>query len=202
MLFSCQNDDVLENHLNSNNQSSKSLNLFEFNVSTKDVSSNLYSRISDTACSSTTLIAGQNYDAGRVDVEIVNEDGEDYVYITYISENEWVIKLTHLYAGDRDGIPETKKGNPKPGVFEKKMDYSANIISDFEVEYKILAEAFEDCFYIAAHAEVEKSDGSQAETAWGEGEGFEGNSWAMYFEFCKTSCDGDKDEDDDDGGVK
>jgi hypothetical protein len=197
VLYSCQNDDVLEN------ETSEPINLFEFNVSTKDVTNNLFSRISNTACSTTSLIAGQHYDAGRVDVEIVTEEGEDYVYITYISENDWVIKLTHLYAGDRDGIPETKKGNPKPGVFEKKMDYSANIISDFEVEYKIQADAFEDCFYIAAHAEVEKSDGTQSETAWGEGEGFEGNSWAMYFEFCKTSCDGDKDDDnDDDGGVK
>ena len=196
MLFSCQNDDVLESQ-----EASNPINLFDFNVSTNDVSNNLFSRISETACSTTSLIAGQNYDAGRVDVEIVNEEGVDYVYITYISENDWVIKLTHLYAGDKDGIPETKKGNPKPGVFEKKVDYSANVISDFEVEYKIPADAFEDCFYIAAHAEVEKNDGSQSETAWGEGEGFEGNSWAMYFEFCKTSCDGGKD-DDDDGGVK
>ena len=190
MLFSCQNNDVSESQ-----ETSIPMNLFEFNVSTKEVVQNMFSRNTQTACSTTNLIAGQNYDAGRIDVEIVNEEGVDYVYISYITEDDWVIKLTHLYAGDRDGIPETKKGNPKPGVFEKRMDYSANIISDFEVEYKIPAEAFEDCFYIAAHAEVEKSDGSQAETAWGEGEGFEGNSWAMYFEFCKSSCEsGDDDE--------
>ncbi len=202
VLYSCQNDDVLENENLLLNETSKSEKLFEFNVSTQENMS-LFSRNTDTACLSTSLIAGQHYDAGRIDVEIVTEDdGEDYVYITYLSENDWVIKLTHLYAGDKDGIPETKNGNPKPGVFEKRMDYSANVISDFEVEYKIPAEAFEDCFYIAAHAEVEKSDGSQAETAWGEGEGFEGNSWAMYFEFCKSICD-DKDSDDDgDGGVK
>ena len=199
MLFSCQNDDVLENQETALQETSDPISSFEFNVSTKELISNLFSRNTETACATTDLIAGQNYDAGRIDVEIVNEDGVDYVYISYITEDDWVIKLTHLYAGDRDGIPETKNGNPKPGVFEKKMDYSANIISDFEVEYKIPAEAFEDCFYIAAHAEVEKSDGSQAETAWGEGEGFEGNSWAMYFEFCKTSCD---DDDDDDGGIR
>jgi len=183
VLFSCQNDDELLN-------TSETTNLFEFNVSTQDVTG-LFSRDTDTACSSINLIAGQNYDAGRVDVEIVNEDGVDYVYITYITENDWILKLTHLYAGDKDGIPETKNGNPKPGVFEKRVDYSANVISDFEIEYKIPADAFEDCFYIAAHAEVEKSDGSQSETAWGEGEGFEGNSWAMYFEFCKSTCDSD-----------
>ena len=182
MLFSCQTNDEF-NELQTNS--------FEFNVTTNDLTG-LSSRDSETACYSTPLIAGQNYTAGRVDVEIVNEGGIDYVYITYITNSEWVIKLTHLYAGDRDGIPETKKGNPKPGVFEKRMDYEANIISDFEVEYKIPADAFEPCFYIAAHAEVVKIDDKgaeiQRETGWGQGEGFEGDSWAMYFEFCKELC--------------
>ena len=183
VLYSCQNDDELINQINT----SEPTNLFEFSVSTQDVTG-LFSRNTETACSTTDLIAGQNYLAGRVDVEIVKEDGVDYVYITYITEGEWILKLTHLYAGDKDGIPETKKGNPKPGVFEKKMEYQANVISDFEIEYKIEADAFEDCFYIAAHAEVEKADGSQSETAWGFGEEFEGGSWAMYYEFCKSEC--------------
>lgn len=187
MLFSCQTNDEF-NELQTNS--------FEFNVTTNDLTG-LSSRDSETACYSTPLIAGQNYIAGRVDVEIVDEDGIDYVYITYITNSEWVIKLTHLYAGDRDGIPETKKGNPKPGVFEKRMDYEANIISDFEVEYKIAADAFEPCFYIAAHAEVVKIDDKgaeiQRETGWGQGVGFEGDSWAMYFEFCKELCGGGED---------
>jgi hypothetical protein len=72
------------------------------------------------------------------------------------------------------------------------MDYDANVISDFEVEYKIPASAFEACFAIAAHAEVAKIDSKgtviQRETAWGQGEGFEAGSWAMLFEFCKSSC--------------
>jgi len=184
LSYSCQtNDDFNELQTNS----------FEFSVVTNDLTG-LSSRDSETACYSTPLIAGQNYTAGRIDVEIVNENGIDYVYISYITNSEWVIKLTHLYAGDRDGIPETKKGNPKPGVFEKRMDYEANVISDFEVEYKIAADAFEPCFYIAAHAEVAKIDDKgteiQRETGWGQGEGFEGDSWAMYFEFCKDLCGG------------
>ena len=183
MSYSCQTIDDFEK---------LPTNSFEFEVSTNDFTG-LASRDEGTSCYSTPLIAGQNYTAGRIDVEIVNEEGVEYVYISYITTDDWVIKLTHLYAGDRDGIPETKKGNPKPGVFEKQMDYEANIISDFEVEYKIPAEAFEPCFYIAAHAEVSKTDSNgnviQRETGWGQGEGFEGNSWAMYFEFCKSLCD-------------
>jgi len=187
MLFSCQtNEDV-----NALQTSTK-----EFTVTTKNLTG-LASRDTETACYSTPLIAGQNYIAGRIDVEMVNEGGIDYVYISYITNPDWVIKLTHLYAGDRDGIPETKKGNPKPGVFEKRMDYEANVISDFEVEYKIEADAFESCFQIAAHAELAKIDDKgteiQRETGWGQGEGFEGNSWAMYFEFCKNLCGDGKD---------
>lgn len=182
MLYSCQTTDDLEE---------LKTDSFDFSVTTNDLTG-LASRDAESACLSTPLIAGQNFTAGRIDVEMVNEEGIDYVYISYITNSEWVIKLTHLYAGDRDGIPETKKGNPKPGVFEKRMDYEANVISDFEVEYKIAAEAFEPCFYIAAHAEVSKidikGDVIQRETAWGQGEGFEGDSWAMYFEFCKNLC--------------
>ena len=187
MLYSCQTNnefDQLEQ------------NSFDFTVETKDLTG-LSSRNVETPCYTTPLIAGQNYTAGRIDVEVVNEYGIDYVYITYITNEDWIIKLTHLYAGDKDGIPETKKGNPRPGVFEKKMDYEANIISAFEVEYKIAAAAFESCFYIAAHAEVAKIDRSgnviQRETGWGQGEQFEGNSWAMYFQFCKNLCGGDGD---------
>ncbi|SNR51659.1 hypothetical protein [Lutibacter flavus] len=182
MSYSCQSNDDFEN-LNTQN--------FEFSVDTHDLTG-ISSRNTETACYSTPLIAGQYYDAGRIDVEIVNESGTDYVYITYITNADWIIKLTHLYAGDRDGIPETKKGNPKPGVFEKRMDYEANVISDFEVEYKIPASAFEACFSIAAHAEVAKLDDKgniiQQETGWGKGDNFEGNSWAMLFDFCKSDC--------------
>jgi hypothetical protein len=182
MFYSCQTSNDLE---------SLQPKSYDFTVTSTDLTG-VSSRNTETACYSTPLIAGQNYEAGRIDVEIVNEDGTNFVYISYITNPDWIIKLTHLYAGDKDGIPETKKGNPKPGVFEKKMDYEANVISDFEVEYKIPAAAFEECFYIAAHAEVIKIDDKgneiQRETAWGQGEGFEGNSWAMYFQFCKSAC--------------
>jgi len=192
ILYSCQTENEFD-QLQKNN--------FDFTVLTKDLTG-LSARDSETACYSTPLIAGQHYNAGRIDVEIVSEAGTDYVYITYITNSEWIIKLTHMYAGDRDGIPETKKGNPRPGVFEKRMDYEANVISDFEVEYKIPANAFEACFAIAAHAEVAKIDDKgnviQRETGWGQGEGFEGNSWAMLFEFCKSLCGGDNDT----GGTK
>jgi hypothetical protein len=187
ITYSCQTNDNLDEF------ETKS---YSFDVEAKDLTG-LSFRNTETACYSTPLMAGQHYIAGRIDVEIVNEGGEDFVYISYITNDDWIIKMTHLYAGDRDGIPETKKGNPKPGVFEKRMDYSANVISDFEVEYRIPSEAFESCFYIAAHAEVAKIDDKgniiQTETGWGEGEEFEGNSWAMYFEFSKNLCEEDVD---------
>ena len=192
--FSCQSIDEID-YLSKN---------YNFIVSTIELNQKgISARDSETACASVELVAGQHFNAGRVDVEVVNEEGENFVYISYLSANDWVIKLTHLYAGDKEGIPETKKGNPKPGVFEKKMDYEANVISDFEVEYKIPAAAFENCFSIAAHAEVAKIDENgnviQQETAWAKGDSFEGNSWAMLFDFCKTECESFEE---DEGGIK
>ena len=49
-------------------------------------------------------------------------------------------------------VSETKKGKPRPGVFEK-TDNEANVISGFEVEYKIEALTFESSFYIEVHAQ-------------------------------------------------
>lgn len=178
MSYGCQKDEIEILPTNS----------FEFSVITNDLTG-LASRQSDTECFYVDLIAGQNYSAGKVAVEKVLEDGIVYVYISYISNNGWIIKETHLYAGDVSGIPETRKGNPKPGVFEKKMGYEANIISDFEVEYKIVYTAFDGILdgdlFAAAHAVVVKYDTegneTQRETAWGSGIGFDGDSWAMYF---------------------
>ena len=88
MSYSCQTENEFD-QLQQNN--------FDFTVLTKDLTG-LSARDSETACFTTPLIAGQNYEAGRIDVEIVNEAGTDYVYITYITNSDWIIKLTHLYA--------------------------------------------------------------------------------------------------------
>ena len=70
MLYSCQEKDELET-INQTNSSTE-LTAFNFEVTSQDVTG-VFSRNTETACSSTTLIAGQNEVAGRIDVEIVNK---------------------------------------------------------------------------------------------------------------------------------
>lgn len=131
------------------------------------------------------LLAGQHHLAGSV---IVGND-EDYVYVTYLAAETWMIKAVHLYVGTKEGIPTNKGGNPQVGKFPINEKFSPMITT---VTYRFAKDELPDCMYVAAHAEVVRLDGDgnivQSETGWGEGEGFPGGSWAMFFEFCKREC--------------
>jgi hypothetical protein len=156
-----------------------------FFITEKDTSGEVKGKDATDICTEINLIAGQNYDAGSV---IVTED-ETYLYITYTTEDGWVIDATHMFAGICGDIPQTRSGNPKVGVFDYGTEHSEGVT---EVVYAIEKEFFDECFCVAAHAEVSLLDEAgnviQQETAWGEGPEFDGNSWAMYHEFCQTGC--------------
>ncbi len=190
-LFSCTQDEtnnVFEN-------AERILNP-EFSVSSSSGSINaMAGRDLASACYSQELIAGQHHLAGSVNVEMDLE----WVSITYQTTGNWQIKATHMYAGTCDGIPQTRKGNPKPGVFDHATTHPDGVTT---VEYQIERAFFEDCFCIAAHAEVvlldDKGNVIQEETAWADGVDFDGNNWATYFNVCQADCD---EEDDDEGGL-
>ncbi|MCF6167975.1 hypothetical protein [Lutibacter sp.] len=183
MLYSCQTNDEFEVF---------QTNSYQFSVVEK-IMSDLTSKDSESACYSSPLITNQNITVGSVNVEISTEEGVQYVYMTYTSNENWVIKLTHLYAGEKEGIYETINGNSVYGVFEEEMNFEENANSNFEVEYKIEAEALEQCFYVAAYVEVLRLDDKgnilESEIAWAEGEEFEEANQGMYFEFCKDTCE-------------
>lgn len=95
-----------------------------------------------------TLWAGQNIDVGEV---IVTNAG-DVITVEYLLDaNGWRIEGTHLHADyDWKNIPQTKKGNPKVGHFQYKETFDPGVQS-----YAVtLDETYDDCFYIAAHADV------------------------------------------------
>lgn len=143
----------------------------------------------DEPCFTTTLIAGQHHEAGIVTVDI---DG-DHLIITFASNGDWTIDLTHLALGNcnEDWVPLTGSGNPQIGQFEFTEPFS---ITPYEVVYMLSIEdlGLDESFCFAAHAEVDGPTGG--ETAWAQGTEFDGNSWAMFSEV--TECE----EDDDDGG--
>ena len=139
---------------------------------------------------SVDLIAGQHTDSG--DVTVSND--EDTLYVTYSTQDGWELDEVHLHvACDVADIPQSKRGNPIPGRF----DYKAEGLSGTEYSFAIplediecLAECGED-LVIAAHASVVNDDGTstQQETAWGDGEDFDGANWAMWFSHEVECCD-------------
>ena len=133
-------------------------------------------------CLTTNLIAGQHHIAGTVTVDI---DGESMI-ITYTTNEDWTIGATHLSIGncDEQSIPTTGGGNPKVGHFEHSSSHSDGTN---EVIYVLDLSVLDDNYCFAAHAEVSGPTGG--ETAWAEGEDFEGNNWAMYVSALLSDCD-------------
>lgn len=146
---------------------------------------NAQNSTSDDPCFTTNLIAGQHNDAGIVTIDI---DGDELI-VTFSSNGEWIIELTHLALGncDDDWVPLTGSGNPQIGQFEFAEPYS---ITPYEVVYILNLEDMDldETFCFAAHAEVDGPTGG--ETAWAEGSQFDGNSWAMFSEV--TECTEDE----------
>lgn len=137
----------------------------------------------DEQCLTVNLIAGQNHIAGTVSV---NNDGENLI-ITYNTNDDWTIGLTHLSIGNCDELLEqtTGSGNPQIGHFEHSEEHPEGTN---EVIYMISLDALDEFYCFAAHAEVYGPTGE--ETAWAEGTEFEGNSWAMFVEAQLSDCSG------------
>jgi hypothetical protein len=137
------------------------------------------------------LTAGQDYDAGKVEIYYWAQGTNYWLEIKIISEDGWMISESqvHVDEGD-DPIPATKKGNPKTGKFE----YSTPATStSTQHTYNIpLDAALDGCgvLEIAVHVVVYKGTGEdrQEETGWGGSEDFGGSNWALklHFPCCKS----------------
>lgn len=146
------------------------------------------------------------------EVQVWND--ADYLYIQYIVTAPWCLTEGHLHVAESlEMVPQTKKGNPKPGQFAYQAMYECVQMSPVMMiprDYDLCTE-----LVVAAHAQVEKTVNDTiepiviTETAWAAGEDFAGKNWAMYFnhtvkepEQCSdgvdNDCDGDTDCDDSD----
>lgn len=140
------------------------------------------------------LYAGQNIIAGEIILNVSN----DFLTVTYNTENGFVLEEAHLFVGESlEDMPQTRNGNPKIGLFPYKANELGGISSYvFEIPLDDLGGVDYICgksVFIAAHAVVHRinEDGSsQYETAWGDGDLLaEQGSWAMYFSYnvvCET----------------
>jgi hypothetical protein len=161
-LFSCSKEGV------------ETLN--EENIATNDTSSRRLDPTEGvTGGGCVDLIAGQNIVVGTVCVDLIG----DQIEVTYTTTGDWELDLTHLYVGDCEARPANNPGNPLIGQFPYSEAH-ANGTTTFTYS---VDEAVAGCFgCVAAHAEVSNSTG-QHETAWGNGDPYGGNSWAMYFPY-------------------
>ncbi len=129
---------------------------------------------------SVRLLAGQNIDVG--DVTVTSD--ATHLYVTYHVDAGWCMEESHFaVATQPSDLPQTKKGNAIPGRFLFGESYSPCETGDVALPPIALAdiEGFAEgaALYFAAHAAVRSDTGS--ESAWGEGVGFPGKNWSMYF---------------------
>ena len=124
------------------------------------------------------------YYAGCLDV---SEDA-DFIYVEYRVWDYWELIETHVAVGQCvdgscDGVPVTKKGNPKVGKFPYSDPHGPVIMWEYKIPRKPSWTAG-TTLCIAAHAVVYNPLLNQEETAWAAtctGGYFPGASWATYF---------------------
>ena len=185
VLFGCSKDEAVDNQLVQERKNPRDL--------IDQIPNPIDPADADDHCVVTNLIAGQHHVAGSVTVDI---DGDNLV-ITYSTNGDWTLGITHLSIGncDEDWAPLTGSGNPQVGQFEYTEPFSSG---PHEVVYVIPLEGLDDNYCFAAHAEVQGPTGG--ETAWAQGTQFSGRGWAMFVESSLSDCPSDDDDGGDDGG--
>lgn len=134
-----------------------------------------------------TLFAGQTINIGTLTVS----NDADSIYVTYATQNGWVLNETHLYVGAPGGIPVNNAGNPTVGLFPYNATH--NGITTYTVAVPINPAL--SCYAIAAHASVSllgpNNTVIQSETAWSNGQPInQTGNWATYSTYCLLDCGG------------
>ncbi|MCK4412380.1 MAG: hypothetical protein KAY32_02430 [Candidatus Eisenbacteria sp.] len=137
-----------------------------------------------------TLWAGQYIDAGSVTIS----NDADYLSIEIVTANGWYLTESHAaVARTLETLPQTGSGNPKVGHFDLATEHDPPVTSfTYEISIADYGYLLGDTLVLAVHAAVERmEEGSgvvQEETAWAEGPGFPGSSWATYLHYTIQEC--------------
>ncbi len=141
----------------------------------------------------TPLYAGQTIDAGKVSVWNSREN----LNIRIQPSGEWLINEVHVFVGtDQDAIPTTE-GNPVPGKFPYKKEFSNPVQNHTTVVHLSDDMGFnwgapwedERIQYVAVHVDLVKLDKitgkvTAEEGAWAFGpKKFEGSQWGWWFDY-------------------
>lgn len=132
------------------------------------------------------FFGGQTIETGQLTV--TNDD--DSLYISYDMENGWIASTTHLFVGNLEDLPVNGSNTPIPGHFPYTIE---NTDLSEEIHFSIPLEDVDDCYVIAAHAElilIQSGTIIQEETGWSFGTQFPNtNRWGWYSEYCTQSCE-------------
>ena len=125
------------------------------------------------------------------DVTVTNDGTNLVVTYTITPFTPWLITETHVDVQIlAETLPQNKSGNPKVGKFAYQTDTPLGVTTQ-EISIPIGSLVADDYVVIAAHAVVINPDElvldgelwvPRDETAWADGEDFEGRNWAMYIE--------------------
>jgi len=125
-----------------------------------------------------TLWAGQNINIGTVTYGV--EDGDFYVNYD-MTASGWTMSLSHMYCGEKKGLPRNKPGKPKIGKFPYSTNHNPQVsVFTYYVPLSELPPANDPGFVVACHADVHGPNG-ESETAWAEGEfTFSDKGWGWF----------------------
>ncbi len=132
----------------------------------------------DGSTTCTTLVAGQNIDAGTV---CFGTSGDAFVVTVTVADG-WTLAETQMWMGtDLGDMPTNNGGNPQIGLFPYASGALDEAVSyTFTVPFSDLGDVCNSDLYAAVHAAL-IGEGSN-ETGWASGEALNsgGGSWAMY----------------------
>ena len=141
------------------------------------------------------IYAGQNILAGYLEISNDQTNFE----VEYFATGDWKFSELHLYVGEIELAPLAGNGNPIPGRFNNKQNYTnatAVTSRSFIIPISSL-NVVDNCIIVAAHSVMKRFNGSsvvQTETGWGGNAPFKGSNWATYSNYCLVPGDtgGDK----------
>lgn len=136
------------------------------------------------------IFAGQNIEAGYLEIS----NNGTHFEVEYFATGAWKFTEFHLYVGDLALAPQVGNGNPIPGRFNNKVNFSnANAVTSysFVVPLSSINGLQDQCIIVAAHSVMKRfnTNGSvaQTETGWGGLVPFAGANWATYSNYCLSN---------------
>ena len=162
------------------------------NEETTDVVQNQFLHETETSRLGTSFLvepifAGQNYDAGYIEI---SNDGVNFE-VEYFATGNWKFSELHLYVGDMITAPTTGSGNPIPGRFDHKITFTTPVTSYSFVIPISSINVGNGCVIVAAHSKMKRYNSTggviQQETGWSGLNPFSGANWATYSNYCLTT---------------